>query len=144
MTIRRSHVLGIGLAAGCVALVLSARSLQSAPQQVPGMMTSGSAPVQVTNQPAVQVVNQPTVQAMQAGAWRVAVPDGVTLAKGATVAFEGPPFLEVNRRYVMRWGAGLTGTYTVFQIQRGWALVGSGSTRLWVNTALAVAIEEAK
>ena len=139
MTVHRWQIVAVGLAIAFVVFVASARPLQSAPpQQVPGMIVPGSASVQVTN--------QPTVQAVQSGAWKVSVPDGVTatLPRGTNVGFDAPDFLEVNHKYIMRWGAGLTGTYTVQQIHRGWALVSSGNSRLWVNTALAIAIEEAK
>jgi len=138
MTSHRWHIIAVGLALAFVVVMASAGPLHSAPQQIPGLATAGSAPVQITN--------QPTVQAAQAGEWRVTVPGnvGVTLARGAVVSFEAPPFIEANHKYVIRWGAGLTGTYTVLEINHGWALVRAGSSRLWVNTALAVAIEDAK
>ncbi len=141
MSAHRLSLVVVG-ALAVLAFMVNARPMPVSAQQqvpvtvVPGTIAPGSA--------AVQVVNQPTVQAVQAGEWLVSVPGGVTLNKGGTFSFEGPDFLEVGKRYTMRWDAGLTGTYTVAQVTRGWALVRSGPNRLWVNTALAVAIEEAK
>ena len=141
MSTHRLSLLVVG-ALAVLAIMVNARPMPLAAQQqapgalVPGTIAPGSA--------AVQVVNQPTVQAVQAGEWRVSVPGGVTLNAGGTLAFQGPEFVEVGRRYTMRWGAGLTGTYTVEAVTRGWALVRTGPSRMWVNTALAVAIEEAK
>jgi hypothetical protein len=144
MSARRWSVVAIGLALAAIVFASSAGLLHSAPQDVPGKFTAGAAPVQVVNQPGVQVTNQPTVQAAQSGEWRVSVPAGIGLAKGAAVGFDGPDFLEPGKRYTVRWGAGLTGSYTIVQVSRGWALVRSGPGRLWINTALAVAIEEVK
>ena len=134
----RRPIVALGSVLTAVLVLATATALRSAPQQIPGLATSGSAPV--------QVVNQPTVQAVQAGDWRVAVPGNVsvTLSHAAVTSFEAPPFIEANHKYIIRWGAGLTGTYTVIEVNHGWALVRSGSSRLWVNTALAVAIEDAK
>jgi hypothetical protein len=141
---------GLGGVLAGIVIVSTAGLLHSAPQQqaqgtrVPGTIAPGATAVQVVNQPAVQVANQPTVTAVQSGEWRMSVPAGVTLAKGAAVNIDGPDFLEPGKRYSIRWGAGLTGSYTIVQLSRGWALVRSGPNRLWINTALAVAIEEEK
>jgi hypothetical protein len=125
--------------AGLVVLSNGGLLHSAPPQQVPGNLQPGTIAPGAT---AVQVVNQPTVQAQQSGEWRVSVPGGVTINKGGSLTFEGPEFLEVGKRYSIRWGAGLTGSYTIVQVSRGWALVRSGPNRLWINTALAVAIEE--
>ena len=141
MPARLVSVLVVG-ALAAVAFAVNVKPMPlSAQQQVPGALAPGTA---APGSAPVQVVNQPTVRAVQSGEWRVIVPDGVVLNKGGTLSFEGPDFVEVGKRYTMRWGSGLTGTYSVVQVTRGWALVRSGPTRLWVNTALAVAIEEAK
>jgi hypothetical protein len=150
MSARRWSILALGCILTGTVVLSNAGLLHSAPQQqvpgnlVPGTIAPGATSVQVVNQPAVQVANQPTVTAVQSGEWRVTVPGAVNLAKGAAVNIDGPDFLEPGKRYVIRWGAGLTGTYTVVQVTGGWALVRSGPGRLWVNTALAVAIEEVK
>jgi hypothetical protein len=150
MSARRRSLLVFGSILVAVVVVSTAGLLHSAPQQqaqgtlVPGTIAPGATAVQVVNQPGVQVANQPTVTAVQSGEWRMSVPAGVTLAKGAAVNIDGPDFLEPGKRYTVRWGAGLTGSYTVVQVSRGWALVRSGPGRLWINTALAVAIEEEK
>ncbi len=142
MPARRWSILALGCVLAGVVFLSTAGPLRSAPQQqVPGSLQPGTVAPGAT---AVQVVNQPTVQAVQSGEWRVSVPAGVTLNKGGTFTFEGPDFLEVGKRYTIRWGAGLTGTYTIMQTSRGWALVRSGASRMWINTALAVAIEEAR
>ena len=141
MPASRLSVLVVG-ALAVLAFMVNARPMPlAAQQQVPGNLVPGTI---APGSAAVQVVNQPTVQAVQAGEWRVSVPGGVTLNSGGTLSFEGPDFIEVGKRYTMRWGAGLTGTYTVVQVTRGWALVRTGTSRMWVNTALAVAIEEAR
>jgi len=138
---------------GCVLAVAmffsNAELLHSAQQQVPGnavpgTIAPGAASVQVVNQPAVQVVNQPMVTAVQSGEWRVSVPAGVSLSKGAAMSIDAPDFLEPGKRYTIRWATGLTGSYTIVQVSRGWALVRSAPGRLWINAALAVAIEEEK
>jgi len=138
-THRRSLVV-LACVVAPVVFLATARLLDSAPQQqVPGNLQPGTIAPGAT---AVHVANQPTVQAVQSGEWRVSVPGGVTINKGGSFTFEGPDFLEVGKRYTIRWGAGLTGSYTIVQLSRGWALVRSGTSRLWINTALAVAIEE--
>jgi hypothetical protein len=139
MSARRSPVVVAGSILAAVALLSSAAILHSAPQQVPGNLQPGTITPGST---AVQVVNQPTVQAQQVGEWRVSVPGGVTINKGGGFTFEGPDFLEVGKRYTIRWDAGVAGSYTIVQVSRGWALVRTSGSRLWVNTALAVAIEE--
>jgi hypothetical protein len=138
MTAHRWYLGALGLVLAAVVPLAAVPLLRSAPQQVPGLPTPGSA--------AVQVVNQPTVQAVQTGEWRVTVPGtvAVALARGTALAAETPDFLEAGHRYIIRWGTGLTGTYTVVQASRGWALVRSGNSRLWVNAAMAVEIEEAR
>jgi hypothetical protein len=148
MSARRWSVLLLGGVLAAVPLLANAGLLRSAPQQQvpgnlqPGTVAPGATAVQVVNQPSVQVANQPTVAAVQSGEWRVGVTGGVNLNKGAAVNIDGPDFLEIGKRYTIRWGAGLTGSYTIVQLTRGWALVRSGPARMWVNTALAVAIEE--
>ncbi len=146
MIAQRWPVVALGIAlAGALALA-SAGSRTSAQQQVPGFATQGAASVQVVNQPSVQVVNQPSVLASQQGDWRVSVPGGVTaaLAKGTSLGLDGPDFLEAGRKYKFQWGGGQTGVYAVTQVSRGWALVRTGPTRLWINTALAIGIEEVR
>ena len=140
MSARRWSVLLLGGVLATVVILANAGLLHSATQQqVPGNLQPGTIAPGAT---AVQVVNQPTVTAVQSGEWRVSVPGGVTLNRGGTLTFEGPDFLEVGKRYTIKWGAGLTGSYTIERVNRGWALVRSGTSRLWINTALAVAIEE--
>jgi hypothetical protein len=139
MSARRWSILVLGFVLAGIVVLANAGLLHSAQQQVPGNLQPGTIAPGAT---AIQVVNQPTVHAQQSGEWRVSVPGGVTINKGGTFTFEGPEFLEVGKRYSIRWGAGLTGSYTIVQVSRGWALVRSGANRLWINTALAVAIEE--
>lgn len=139
-----ARIAGVGVVLTAMVFVLGAGLPHTAAQDVPGKLTSGAAPVQVVNQPGVQVTNQPTVQAAQSGVWRVSVPAGLSLAKDAAVGLDAPDFLEPGKRYTIRWGAGQTGSYTIVQVSRGWALVRSGPGRMWINTALAIAIEEEK
>jgi hypothetical protein len=136
MIAHRWPFVAIGAALAGALLLANVGLVHSAPQQVPGFATPGAT--------SVQVVNQPSVLATQQGDWRVSVPGGVALAKGTSLGLDGPDFLEAGRRYKFQWGGGQTGVYAVVQVSRGWALVRSGPARLWINTALAIGIEEVK
>ena len=70
-------------------------------------------------------------------------------AQGAASAAEGvPSFLQVNKRYAVRWQPGDVETYRVLEIKEGWVRAESQTkdapTRmvLWLNPRQAITIQE--
>jgi hypothetical protein len=78
-----------------------------------------------------------------------AVTTQTTAAQGRAGGVDGVPgFLQVNKRYVVRWDPGDVETYKVLEIRDGWVKAESEAKDapsrlvLWLNPARAMTIQE--
>jgi hypothetical protein len=79
----------------------------------------------------------------------IAIASSRTAAQGAAGRGEGmPSFLQVNKRYVVRWQPGDVETYRVLEINEGWVKAESEAKDapnrlvLWLNPRQAITIQE--